>query len=93
MKKWEYAHVPYLRNHNPGEPCVQQKHTAMSDIESKFDLHSFLNAAGERGWELTGTVLPFPPGKELCEDVEHGETEYILEDPLDIQWLIFKREK
>ena len=97
MKKWEYAHVVYSRNHKSGEPCIDGFPLAMSDIEPAKGLYvdMFLTAAGERGWELTTTLLPFAKGKELStgSDDEDDTRTYFVQDPLDIQWLIFKREK
>ncbi len=95
MKKWEYAHVVYQRKHNPGEFCIYGHETVMSDVDPISGLHvdRFLGAAGQRGWELTGTLLPFPPGKKLWNQSESGEdVSFVVTDPLDIQWLIFKRE-
>ncbi len=70
----------------------------MSEVgpNAGLDLNHFLNAAGEQGWELCGTLIPFAVGKQLTEpddnDAEGGK-DFIVQDPLDIQWLIFKREK
>lgn len=96
MKKWEYAHVTYSRNHTHGEVAIDPTNTMMSDIPKSAGLHvdTFLKAAGERGWELGGTLVPFAPGKQLTKEVEGGDdTYYVVKDALDIQWLIFKREK
>jgi hypothetical protein len=96
MKKWEYAYVPYERNHSPSEVCIEVSNTAMSDIRPSAGLFldTFLKEAGECGWELAGTLLPFAPGKELCTEIDsEHDTSFVVKDALDIQWLIFKREK
>jgi len=96
MKKWQYAHVPYERNHKSFELCIDVSNTTMSDIRREAGLHldTFLKEAGECGWELAGTLLPFAPGKELGREIDSEHTiSYVVEDALDIQWLIFKREK
>ncbi len=97
LKRWQYAHVVYDRNRKPSEPCLAFDHvSAMSDIgpERGLYLDMFLETAGERGWELTTVLLPFPRGKELSTGVpdEDDRSTFFVNDPLDIQWLIFKRE-
>lgn len=95
MKKWEYAKVVFNRNHKPSEFAIECSDPAMSDIDSisGLDIDGFLKAAGERGWELATTLLPFAPGKKLYADLDAEEdTSFYVDDPLDIQWLIFKRE-
>ena len=71
MKKWEYAHVVYQRKHNPGEFCIYGHETVMSDVDPISGLHvdRFLGAAGQRGWELTGTLFTLPTWKEAMEPV------------------------
>lgn len=97
MKRWEYAQVTYNRNHKHGEPCINSQNTAMSKIDISLGLYvdRFLTAAGEQGWELAATLLPYPVGKELSTggDNEDDISYTVVKDPLDIQWLIFKREK
>jgi hypothetical protein len=96
MKKWQYAHAAYSRNHKQGEPSIDCSVTAMSDIDRGSCLYvdRFLEAAGERGWELAGTLVPFPVGKKLSTggDDENDLSYMVVNDSLDIQWLIFKRE-
>ena len=98
MKKWQYAHVAYVRYRKPGRPCIDFTNSAMSELgpHAELDFNHFLDAAGERGWELTGTLIPFAAGKHIT-DTDNGNaaggTEFTLQDQLDIQWLIFKREK
>jgi hypothetical protein len=61
--------------------------------EATLQLAAFLTAAGRMGWELAGTLVPYPPGKQLFEEADDGTiTDYVVGDALDIQWLIFKRE-
>jgi len=94
-KTWEYAHVSYTRHRNSSEPCIHYAGGYMGDIPKEATLHvdSFLQAAGLSGWELAGTLLPYPPGKHLFEEADDGTVrDYLVRDPLDIQWLIFKRE-
>jgi hypothetical protein len=96
MRKWQYAHVAYERNRKPSELCINVSNTAMSDVKPEAGLYvsTFLEAAGELGWELAGTLLPFAPGKVLCRELEsERDTSFVVEDALDVQWLIFKREK
>jgi hypothetical protein len=95
MKKWEYTHVVYRRDNKPMEPCIYYGGANMDDIPGEAALHvsSFLSAAGQRGWELAGTLLPFAPGKVLAEEAEgESDRDYVVRDALDIQWMIFKRE-
>ncbi|MBW4039196.1 MAG: hypothetical protein HIU91_10040 [Acidobacteria bacterium] len=96
MKKWEYAQVVYQRNRKLSEPCISGMPKEMEGIDSISCLHvdSFLKAAGENGWELCGSLLPFAAGKELSvgTDDEDDTKTYSVADPSDIQWMIFKRE-
>ncbi len=97
MRKWQYAHVVYNRRRKPSEVCLSFDHVQeMSDIHPSKGLYvdMFLKAAGEAGLELTTIMLPFPRGKELSTGAadEDDTTTFFVEDPLDIQWLIFKRE-
>lgn len=94
-KQWEYTQVAYTRNRQPSEPCIHYAGPAINAIppEATMHLDTFLAAAGRNGWELAGTLLPYPPGKRLFEEDDDGTVrEYLVRDPLDIQWLIFKRE-
>ncbi|MBB5059086.1 hypothetical protein HDF16_003809 [Granulicella aggregans] len=97
MKKWQYAHVAYNRHRKSGEVCLSFDHVkAMSEIDPSKGLYvdMFLEAAGQAGWELATVMLPFPKGKELATggDDEDNNSFVVVQDPLDIQWLIFKRE-
>ena len=94
-KRWEYAYVAYTRNRKPSEPCIHYAGGSMDAIPHEATLHvnTFLKAAGASGWELAGTLAPYPPGKQLFEEADDGTvTQYVVRDSLDIQWLIFKRE-
>jgi hypothetical protein len=94
-RKWEYAQVAYTRNRQPSEPCIHYAGPAMDAVRPEATMHldTFLAAAGQNGWELAGTLLPYPPGKQLFEEADDGTVrQYVVHDPLDIQWLIFKRQ-
>jgi hypothetical protein len=93
MKKWQYSHVVYDRNHKSSEVAITNIPEGV-DWVSGLHIDTFLKAMGEQGWELCGTLLPFPRGKELSKatDDEDDNQTFFVADPLDIQWLIFKRE-
>ena len=94
-KRWEYAQVAYTRHRKPSEPCLHYAGSPMDAVPKEATLHvdSFLRAAGQVGWELAGTLVPYPPGKQLFEEADDGTVrEYVVRDAFDIQWLIFKRE-
>jgi hypothetical protein len=77
--------VVYDRNHKTSEPCVDYSNTALSEIGPHRGLYldHFLKAAGESGWELTTTPLPFPSGKELSTgtDDEDDTPTFSVKDP------------
>jgi hypothetical protein len=96
MRRWEYETVVYRRNRAQGDPTIEKgTGGSMSDIETRACRHLewFLREAGMKGWELASTLVPFAPGKELAVEIDRDDAAtYILEDALDVQWLIFKRE-
>jgi hypothetical protein len=98
MQKWQHRMALYRRKPNAQHALIDcsKSELPMNDVdevETKLGLTRFIKAAGEKGWEFCSVIAPWPKGDSLGvenEDGTRGEDE-VVEDRLDIQWLIFKR--
>ncbi len=85
--KWEYAHVSHRRKQEANEPCITNFPAVTAPMPESAGLYldSFLAAAGKRGWELAGTLIPFAKGKTLSVggNDEDDRSTYLVEDALN----------
>jgi hypothetical protein len=95
MTQWEYSIAAYSRNKRlePLTPVIQPG-AEMAEMNQGDCLHvsTFLRKAGELGWELTSSLVPYPVGMRLSEGEDSdARRDFTVRDSGEIQWMIFKR--
>lgn len=96
MTKWQYGWVSYMRNKRgkSGAALLSPSAEMMPEFSTGDLTHlsTFLVRAGSLGWEMCGTLEPFPAGMELAEEADGQDNKtWWVKEPGEVQWLMFKR--